>query len=131
MKRNPRWTLPVVALIGGLVAGPLAGKAEAQAALPEGVTEAMVTAGQGLFNGAGLCSTCHAENGTGTAIGPKLDDTTWLHSDGAYPAILKTIKDGVPQPKESMIPMLPKGGSGITDEQAAQIAAYVWRLSHK
>ena len=126
MKRNASWTLPAALLVGALAAGPL----EAQA-LPDGATQAMVDTGRGLFNGAGLCSTCHGENGVGTAIGPNLTDATWLHSDGSFPAITKTIVEGVTQPKESMIPMLPKGGSGITDEQAAAIAAYVWTLSNK
>ena len=122
------WALPVVILAGALSLG--ASDASAQAALPSGVTQAMVDQGKTLFHGPALCSSCHGENGAGTAIGPKFNDTVWLHSDGSYPAILNTIKTGVQTPKESMIPMLAKGGSGITDDQAAQVAAYVWRLSH-
>ena len=90
----------------------------------------MIDEGQVLYHGPALCSSCHGENGVGTAIGPDLTDDTWLHSDGAYPAILTTIIDGVATPMESMIPMLAKGGSGITDDQAAQVAAYVWRLAN-
>ena len=29
-----------------------------------------------------------------------------------------------------LIPMLPKGGAPINDEQIAAIAAYVWSISH-
>ena len=122
------WALPVVILAGALSLG--ATDASAQTALPSGVTQAMVDGGKTLYHGAALCSSCHGENGVGTAIGPKFNDNVWLHSDGAFPAILNTIKTGVQTPKESMIPMLAKGGSGITDEQSAQVAAYVWRLSH-
>ena len=122
------WALPVAILAGALTLG--ASDASAQTALPSGVTQAMVDAGKTLYHGAALCSSCHGENGAGTAIGPKFNDQVWLHSDGSFPAIVNTIKTGVQTPKESMIPMLAKGGSGITDEQAAQVAAYVWRLAH-
>jgi mono/diheme cytochrome c family protein len=122
------WALPVAILAGALTLG--AADASAQTALPTGVTQAMIDQGKTLYHGPALCSSCHGENGAGTAIGPKFNDQTWLHSDGSYPAILNTIKVGVQTPKESMIPMLAKGGSGITDDQAAQVAAYVWRLSH-
>ena len=128
MKRNTGWALPVAILAGALTLG--ASDASAQTALPSGVTQAMVDAGKTLYHGPALCSSCHGENGAGTAIGPKFSDQVWLHSDGSYPKILETIKVGVTTPKESMIPMLAKGGSGITDDQAAQVAAYVWRLSH-
>jgi mono/diheme cytochrome c family protein len=122
------WALPVAILAGALTLG--ASDASAQTALPSGVTQAMVDAGKTLYHGAALCSSCHGENGAGTAIGPKFNDNVWLHSDGSFPAIANQIKTGVQTPKESMIPMLAKGGSGITDEQVNQVAAYVWRLSH-
>ncbi|HCR04419.1 MAG TPA: glucose dehydrogenase, partial [Gemmatimonadetes bacterium] len=69
-------------------------------------------------------------DGAGTGLAPSLADAVWLHSDGSYTALVKQIAEGVPQPKESMIPMLPKGGAPINDEQIAAIAAYVWSISH-
>ena len=129
MKRIPGWTLPVVAL-GMAIAAPRAVSAQAKP-LPEGVTAAMVETGKTLFHGPALCANCHGPNGEGTGIAPILTDKVWLHSDGSYDAIVKQITTGVPQPKESMIPMLPKGGSGITDEQVKAVAAYVWSLSNK
>ncbi len=131
MKRTTGWALSVAVLLGTLpMAGATAGNPDSEQALPEGVTQAMIDEGKTLFHGAALCSSCHGENGAGTPVGPNLTDETWLHSDGAYSEILATVNDGVTQPKESMIPMLARGGSGITDQQAAQVAAYVWRLSH-
>jgi mono/diheme cytochrome c family protein len=124
MKRIPGWTLPVVAL-GLALAAPRA--VSAQAAAP---AAADVAAGKTLFHAAALCSNCHGQNGEGSGIAPNLADKTWLHSDGSLAAIEKTINDGVPAPKESMIPMLAKGGSGITAAQAKQVAAYVYSLSH-
>jgi mono/diheme cytochrome c family protein len=135
MKRNSNWTLPAVILLGGApllgTAGPLAhDRAPTFQALPEGVTAAMVTTGTELFDGVGVCYTCHGPDGAGTGLAPNLGDAVWLHSDGSYPALVKQIKEGVPQPKESIIPMLPMGGAQITDEQIAAIAAYVWSISH-
>ena len=128
MKRIPGWTLPVVAL--GLALGAPSA-VSAQAALPSGVTAAMIETGKGLYHAAALCANCHGQNGEGSGIAPNLADKTWLHSDGSFAAIEKTVTDGVPAPKESMIPMLPKGGSGITADQVKAVAAYVWSLSNK
>ena len=127
MKRIPGWTLPIVAL-GLALAAPRAVSAQA---LPAGVTAAMVETGKGLYHGAALCANCHGQNGEGSGIAPSLADATWLHSKGEFAEIEKQINDGVPAPKESMIPMLPKGGSGITADQVKAVAAYVYSLSHK
>jgi mono/diheme cytochrome c family protein len=123
MKRIPGWTLPVVAL-GLALAAPHAVSAQAAPAAAD------VAAGKTLYHGAALCANCHGQNGEGSGIAPSLADKTWLHSDGTLAAIEKQINDGVPAPKESMIPMLPKGGSGITPAQVKQVAAYVFSLSH-
>lgn len=130
MKQNASWALPIMIVVG---ASSMAGATaqDPDQALPEGVTQAMIDEGQTLFHGQALCSSCHGEDGVGTALGPSLADDTWLHSDGSFSAILATINDGVSEPQESMIPMLARGGSGISDEQSAQVAAYVWRISHQ
>ena len=126
MKQTPGWILPAVTLLGALsLAAPAA--VSAQATPPSAAT---IAAGKGLFSGAGLCVNCHGVDGAGSGIAPNLADKTWLHSDGSLTAIVKAITEGIPAPKESMIPMLPKGGSGITAEQVNQIAAYVWSLSN-
>ena len=134
MKRTSRWTLPVVVLLGLPMVGSTGSQtdkaATGQQALPEGVTAALIEEGKTLFHGDALCASCHGQEGIGTPIGPTFADTTWLHIDGSYPAIVQVIKDGVPTPKESMVPMLAKGGSAITDAQVSAVAAYVWRLSH-
>jgi mono/diheme cytochrome c family protein len=130
MKRNSSWTLSAVVLLGGLPFVGATGGQSAPQTLPEGVTAAAITAGQAVFEGAGACYTCHGKAGIGTGLAPNLADATWLHSDGSYKAIAAQVKAGVPQPKVSMIPMLPKGGSAITDEQINQVSAYVWSLSH-
>lgn len=100
--------------------------------LPEGVTPEMVAAGQQIFTGEGLCSTCHGPDATGTPLAPNLTDDTWLNVSGRnYDEIVALIKAGVPQPVEAPAPMLPRGGSSITDEQVDEVAAYVVSLGQR
>ena len=98
--------------------------------LPEGVTAAMVAEGRGLFTGAGVCHACHGPDATGTQLAPDLTDDEWLNIDGSYEAIVNTVMNGVPEPREHPAPMQPRGGSQITDAQVRAVAAYVWSLSH-
>lgn len=111
-------------------ATPPAGGTGGMAQLPEGVTQEMVTAGQQVFQGAGICITCHGPDAKGTPLAPDLTDQTWINIDGSYDAIVQLVTNGVPQPVEHPSPMPPKGGSQITDEQVRQVAAYVYSLSH-
>lgn len=105
-------------------------QAQADAALPEGVTPAMVTAGGSIFKGSGMCTVCHGIDGKG-GVGPNLTDGTWIHSKGSYGEIVQQITTGVPtKQSKSGIPMPPKGGSGISEAQVKDVAAYVWTLSH-
>jgi mono/diheme cytochrome c family protein len=96
--------------------------------LPDGVTAKMVDDGRQIFKGAGNCFTCHGENAEGTPIAPNLTDEKWLHIDGSFDEIVKLVTNGVTTPKESMLPMAPRGGSQITDDQVKAVAAYVWTL---
>lgn len=98
--------------------------------LPAGVTPAMVEEGQALYNGAGICYTCHGQNGVGvTGLGPALGDAEWLHSDGSYDAIVAQILKGVAaNESKSGVAMPAKGGSAITDDQVKAVAAYVYSL---
>ena len=100
--------------------------------LPAGVTAAMIQQGKTLFHGQGICATCHGQDAKGLpGLGVNLTDKEWLHSDGSYDAIVKQIETGVPAGQsKSGIVMPPKGGSGITDAQVREVAAYVWSLSH-
>ena len=72
----------------------------------------------------------HGANAQG-AVGPNLTDAEWIHSDGSYDAIVKQVTTGVPKEQsKSGIPMPPKGGSTITDDEVKAVAAYVYSLSH-
>ncbi|HEU5169201.1 MAG TPA: c-type cytochrome [Gemmatimonadales bacterium] len=110
-----------------------AASAHAQAKLPAGITQEMVDKGKAVFAGAGNCYACHGQNAQGM-LGPttNLTDAQWLHSDGSYPAIVEYIKKGLTKEEsKSGIPMPPRGGSKISDEEVNQVAAYVYALSHK
>lgn len=144
MKNATRYMtlLPIIAMAacGGGDGAPPADEAQEPAAaaapaaadmnLPAGVTAAMVTEGQGIFMGAGICFTCHMEGGVGGPLAPNLTDDEWLNIDGSYESIVRNIMTGVPEPKEYPGLMLPKGGTAITDEQVRAVGAYVWTLSN-
>ncbi|MBI4520266.1 MAG: cytochrome c [Gemmatimonadetes bacterium] len=99
-------------------------------ALPEGVTAEMVTQGQQIFTGAGLCYTCHGPDGTGTPLAPNLTDVTWINVDGSYEAIVGVVTSGVAQPEEHPAPMPPLGGAQLTPDQVRAVAAYVYSRAH-
>jgi mono/diheme cytochrome c family protein len=99
--------------------------------MPDGVTTAMIEEGEGIYNGAGICMSCHGPDGAGIPnLGADLTDDEWLHSDGTYEGILASIAEGVTaQESSSGVPMPAKGGTAITDEQVSAVSAYVWSLS--
>jgi glucose/arabinose dehydrogenase/mono/diheme cytochrome c family protein len=101
--------------------------------VPEGATPAMVALGDRIYHGqvgGASCAGCHGANATGSPLGPNLTSKKWLWSDGSYAGILRTIREGVPQPKEYRSPMPPMGGAQLTPDQLNAVAAYVWALSH-
>ena len=96
---------------------------------PEGVTAEMVSAGELVFTGAGICFTCHMPGGVGGPLAPNLTDSEWINTDGTFDGIVQTVITGVPEPQQHPGIMLPKGGTAITDEDVRAVAAYVWSLS--
>lgn len=124
---NGEWVATVAtALI--FVASPM----RAQQAPPSQAPDAAaVAAGKVIFEGRGLCYSCHGVKGEGM-LGPttRLDSAkTWLHHDGTLAGIAALIKGGVDGNKsKSGQEMPPRGGARLTDEQVAQVAAYVWTL---
>jgi len=109
-------------------ANPCAGMSQE---MPEGVTMAMVDEGKTVFEGAGICASCHGPSGGGIPnLGSNLTDADWQHSDGSYEAIVETVMNGVTaEASTSGVPMPARGGTNITDEQVRAAAAYVWTLS--
>jgi mono/diheme cytochrome c family protein len=105
---------------------PASGPSAAAAASPE-----LIAQGDKIFHGAGNCYACHGSNAQGL-VGPNLTDAEWIHSKGTLEEIVVQIADGVPKEQsKSGIPMPPKGGSTISDEDVKAVAVYVYSLSHK
>lgn len=100
---------------------------------PASITPAMVALGDSIFHGlvgASSCQACHGVGGKDGAAAPNLADSEWLHSDGSFEAIYKTIKSGVMAPKQFSSVMPPYGGVMMSEERTRAVAAYVYRISH-
>jgi mono/diheme cytochrome c family protein len=93
---------------------------------PQGATPEMLVQGQQIFTN--TCAICHGPDAKGTQLAPNLTDSEWLHGDGTYNFIIKTVTDGVLTPKNAPGPMLAKGGANLSDEQVRAVSAYVWSL---
>lgn len=98
------------------------------------LTKAQIALGDSIFHGqvgGAACFGCHGPDGKGMPrLAPDLTSGKWIHSDGSYDAIVKTITDGVAQPKEAAGPMPPMGGAKLTPDQVKAVAAWVYSLSH-
>jgi mono/diheme cytochrome c family protein len=101
------------------------------AAAPTGVTSELIAQGDKVFHGPGNCYACHGSNAQGS-VGPNLTDAEWIHSKGTFEEIVAQVTKGVPKEEsKSGIPMPPKGGGTISDDDVKAVAAYVYSLSHK
>lgn len=95
------------------------------ASMPGDVSPEMLERGRELYV---TCSVCHGLDGNGTALGPSLRDSTWVHIDGEIDQIARVATEGIPNPREFEIPMPPMGGRDFSQEQVRSIAAYVYAL---
>lgn len=101
---------------------------------PSTITPAMIALGDSLYHGligATSCQACHGVDGTQATVAPNLVDAEWLHSDGSWEGIYKTIVSGVSTPKQFSSIMPPYGGIPMSEERTRAVAAYVYSLSHK
>lgn len=100
---------------------------------PGTITPQMVALGDSLYHGligATSCQACHGPQGRDGAAAPALADGDWLHSDGSWEGIYKTVKSGVMAPKVFSSVMPPYGGAMMTEERTRAVAAYVYKLSN-
>jgi mono/diheme cytochrome c family protein len=103
----------------------------AAAPTPSGVTPDLIAKGDKVFHGPGNCYACHGSNAEGL-VGPNLTDAEWIHSKGTYDDIVAQVIHGVSKEEsKSGIPMPPRGGGTISDDDVKAVAAYVYSLSHK
>lgn len=102
--------------------------------IPAATLARMIDAGSDVFND-GTCVACHGVGGRGTRQrAPDLTDDEWLHSQGRYEGIIRTIFWGVKREEMKAVTprpfqMNPKGGMTMTTEEFRAVAAYVWSLS--
>lgn len=101
--------------------------------LPEGVTAEMIARGDTVFHTTGFCYTCHGTDGSGVpTLGVDLTDREWLHTDGSYQGLLDRIVVGVSaEASSSGVPMPPRGGGRLTDDDVHAVAAYTWMLGRR
>lgn len=112
---------------------PLAGQEPAAPVIPRPtqVTDSAVARGRELFHGSASCVVCHGPEGVGTDSGPALAQGVWLHGPDTYEGILSRVIHGLPKAWTTRGVTMPmRGWAELTDAQARDVAAYVWKLSH-
>jgi len=99
--------------------------------LPPGISMDMVREGRMIFEGPGLCTSCHGDEGQGL-IGPDLTDSDWLQAKGTYLSILQVVANGVQADRSATGTAMPARGGSLTvnDADVHAVAAYVWTTSH-
>jgi mono/diheme cytochrome c family protein len=109
------------------------GGASPAATAPPGTTSQMIALGDSVFHGqaaGGLCFTCHGADAKGTSLAPPLVAHNWLTGDGSYQFIQQRVTEGVPSPTPPYtVPMPPKGGANLSDDQVKAVSAYVYSIS--
>jgi mono/diheme cytochrome c family protein len=113
---------------------PAAAPAAAESFDPSTITPGMLALGDSLFHGligATSCQACHGADGAQATVAPNLTDAEWLHSDGSWEGIYKTVVAGVSAPKQFQSVMPPYGGIPMTPEHTRAVTAYVYKLGHK
>jgi mono/diheme cytochrome c family protein len=110
-----------------LVVGTLPGQA-----VPATADSVQLAEGRRIFEGRGLCASCHGKAGEGI-LGPSLklnaDKATWLHFDGSLTAAIALIKRGIPD--DSTEAATPMPAAKLSDSQIAAVAAYVLHLHQR
>jgi mono/diheme cytochrome c family protein len=94
--------------------------------LPGGITVAMVEAGRREFRS--VCAPCHGPAAEGTQLGPALTGAEWIHGSGSFDDLVRTIRDGVAEPKQYPVPMPVLGGANFSEDELRAVAGYVYAL---
>jgi len=124
--------LPILILLAaGPSAAQVADTTPPRIKRPAQVTDSAVARGRELFHGSGNCAACHGVAGVGTDSGAPLAQGVWLHGEDSYEGILSRVVHGIPQDLSIRgTPMPMRGWHTLSDEQARDVAAYVWTISH-
>ncbi len=123
-----------VATFAALIAFPVLwpGAAHPQQEKPKGVTPEKIAEGEKLFAESG-CQVCHGKEAKGVpGMTADLTDGKWGFAEGGTcEALVAVITNGLTAEKTGGMPMAPRGGKKLTDEQVQALAAYVWNLNQK
>jgi mono/diheme cytochrome c family protein len=119
-------------LAATLLASPAIAAAQGATPVAAAPDTATIRQGREIFEGRGLCASCHGRNGEGV-LGPSTrlnaGKVKWLHNDGTLTGLIAVINAGVSEDQSEVgTPMPPRGGARLTDEQVNQVAAYVLQL---
>ena len=108
-----------------LAAAPVEASAQAT---PDSV--GVTARGRALFEGKGLCFSCHGKGGEG-ALGPttRLAGRPLVHTKATIGDISALIKSGVDSAHSTSGQVMPaRGGSRLSDDEVTAVAAYVMEL---
>jgi mono/diheme cytochrome c family protein len=122
-----RWYLTVGLLA---VAPAFAGTARAQSATVADSVAERAARGRILFEGKGLCFSCHGKNGEGM-LGPntRLAGRPLVHTKPTLTAVAELIKSGVDSAHSTSGQAMPaRGGSRLSDADVDAVAQYVLEL---
>ena len=124
--------LPALLLLG---AAPLAAQIPSDSVkISADSAKGLAAKGKVLFEGKGLCVTCHGKDGEGL-LGPTTrltGDKGWIHMGGSLPELIALITSGVSdEDSKSGAMMPPKGGSRLTEAEVEQVAYYVQALHRR
>jgi mono/diheme cytochrome c family protein len=89
--------------------------------------------GRRLFEGKGLCFSCHGKNGEGVlAPSTRLVGRTLVHTKVTVADISALIKTGVDSAHSSTGQVMPaRGGSRLTDSEVESVARYVVEMQRR
>jgi len=124
------WTLGGIVLLAGT---GLARPASAQTTAPTDSVAQRIAKGRTLFEGKGLCFSCHGKNGEGVlAPSTRLAGRKLVHAKPTVPELVGLIKTGVDSAHSSIgQPMPARGGSRLTDAEVEAVAWYVLELQKR
>lgn len=91
---------------------------------------AAVERGRRLYLGRAACQNCHGRRGRGVSgMAGSLADREWVRVDGSAESLLEIVRSGVPAARSPTgVPMPPRGGARLTEEEMRAVVAYVLSL---
>ncbi|MEO5800589.1 MAG: c-type cytochrome [Gemmatimonadales bacterium] len=125
---------PLALLTLGLLAAPRLGAQAQSQPTPADSAALRLAQGKRIFEGKGLCFSCHGPQGEGM-LGPTTRlaaGKVWLHVKGGTQAeIVTLVRAGIESEKSQSGTAMPsRGGARLTDAEVELVAAYVVEL-HK